>query len=103
MASTIASGLNKAQEALQSVSSKDKKTVDLSRDTVDVHSSEPQTTDYGVRIENPDNWLKVVTDRQTGPSLLEDQIAREKVKALLIRSLNSKFLTGILVYLDPAF
>jgi catalase len=86
MASTIASGLNKAQAALQSVSSKDKKTVDLSRDTVDVHTSEPQTTDHGVRIENPDNWLKVATDRQTGPSLLEDQIAREKVKALLIRN-----------------
>ena len=79
MAETIAWGLDKAQQATQSASSKNKKTVDLARDTVNAHTSEPQTTDHGVRIENPDNWLKVLSDRKTGPSLLEDQIAREKV------------------------
>ncbi|KAJ5594701.1 uncharacterized protein N7459_000909 [Penicillium hispanicum] len=72
-------GLKKAQEATQSASSKDKKTVDLSRDTFNAHTNHPQTTDNGVRIENPDNWLKVANDTQTGPSLLEDQIAREKI------------------------
>lgn len=82
MTTAIASGLNKAQEATQSAASKNKKTVDLSRDTVNVHTSQPQTTDHGVRIENPDNWLKVADDRKTGPSLLEDQIAREKVNSL---------------------
>lgn len=79
MNTAITRGLNKAQQATQSVSSKDKKIVDLSRDTVDVHTNEPQTTDHGVRIENPDNWLKVASGCETGPSLLEDQIAREKV------------------------
>ena len=79
MATTVASGLEKARQATQSASSKNKKIVDLSRDTVDAHTSEPQTTDPGVRIENPDNWLKVTSDRKTGPSLLEDHIAREKV------------------------
>ncbi|KAJ5581367.1 hypothetical protein N7450_007668 [Penicillium hetheringtonii] len=79
MNTAITRGLNKAQQATQSVSSKDKKIVDLSRDTVDVHTNEPQTTDHGVRIENPDNWLKVASGCETGPSLLEDQIAREKI------------------------
>ncbi|KAJ5985746.1 hypothetical protein N7499_007963 [Penicillium canescens] len=79
MAATITRGLEKAQQASQSASSKNKKTVDLSHDTVDAHTSKPQTTDHGVRIENPDNWLKVASDRKTGPSLLEDQIAREKI------------------------
>ena len=79
MTTTIASGLEKARQAAQPALSGDKKTADLSRDTVDTHTSEPQTTDHGIRIQNPDNWLKVTSDRKTGPSLLEDQIAREKV------------------------
>lgn len=79
MATAIATGLNKAQRATQSASSKNKKLVDLSRDTINVHTNEPQNTDNGVLIENPDNWLKVVDERKTGTSLLEDQIAREKV------------------------
>jgi catalase len=79
MTATVASGLEKAQQAIQSASSKNKKTVDLSPDTVDACTHQPQTTDHGVRIRNPDNWLKVTSDRKTGPSLLEDNIAREKV------------------------
>ena len=71
-------GINMTQYA----SSSNKKIVDLSRDTVDAHTNEPQTTDHGVRINNTDNWLKVGNERHTGPSLLEDQIAREKVTGL---------------------
>lgn len=37
MATAIASGLGKADEAIQSASSKDKKLVDISRQTVNVH------------------------------------------------------------------
>jgi catalase len=37
------------------------------------------TTDYGVRYGNPDDWLRVVSNDQTGPSLLEDPIGREKI------------------------
>jgi len=80
MTTAIAAGLQKAQQGTMSVSSKNKKTVDMSKDTVDVHTSDPQTTDHGVRIENPDNWLRAVDGQHTGPSLLEDQIAREKVR-----------------------
>ena len=45
----------------------------------DVHSGQPMTTDYGIKISNPDNWLKIASSQATGPHLLEDQVAREKV------------------------
>jgi catalase len=79
MATKIAGGLHKAQEVLQNTSSKSKKLVDLERDTADAHTQQPLTTDHGVRISNTDQWLRVTNDRRTGSSLLEDQIAREKI------------------------
>ena len=57
----------------------DKKLMDLARDTADIHIPTPFTTDHGTRVSNTDNWLRVVDHSQTGPSLIEDQIAREKV------------------------
>lgn len=81
MATAIAGGLHKAQEVVKSASSsKGKKLVDLERETNDVHAKTPFTTDHGVSVSNTDNWLKVVDDNRSGPSLLEDQIAREKVR-----------------------
>ncbi|PYH42895.1 catalase catA [Aspergillus saccharolyticus JOP 1030-1] len=79
MASIVAGGLERAQEAVKSASNKNKKAVDLERDTVDVTTEQRQTTDHGVPISNTDNWLKAVDGDRTGPSLLEDQIAREKI------------------------
>lgn len=57
----------------------DGKHADLQKDTVDVYAKQHMTTDHGVKISNPDQWLRVVDEKKTGPSLLEDQIAREKV------------------------
>lgn len=80
MANIVAGGLHKVQEAVQGAASKDKKLVDLAPDTHNVQSSkEPLTTDHGVRISDTDHWLKEVNDNHTGPMMLEDQIAREKV------------------------
>lgn len=79
MTSTVAGGLHKVQEAIQSAAGQDKKLIDLSRDTADVHKKTKFTTDHGVPVSDTDHWLKVVNDRTSGPSLLEDQIAREKV------------------------
>ena len=83
MATVIAGGLHKAQEVLQSTASKNKKMVDLESSTANVHTSQGITTDHGTRVENTDNWLKTMDGKRTGPSLLEDQIAREKVCHLL--------------------
>ncbi|KAJ6084360.1 hypothetical protein N7486_011160 [Penicillium sp. IBT 16267x] len=59
--------------------SKGDKIADMAKDTVDVHTKQNMTTDYGIKITDPDHWLRVVSDSNTGPSLLEDQIAREKI------------------------
>lgn len=37
------------------------------------------TSDYGVKQNNTDQWLRVASEDQTGPSLLEDAFGREKV------------------------
>ncbi|KAG6817783.1 hypothetical protein H0H87_003191 [Tephrocybe sp. NHM501043] len=56
-----------------------KKVQDLDRVTTDTTtSSQGLTTDFGSKISDTDNWLKV-SDGGTGPSLLEDHIGREKL------------------------
>lgn len=61
------------------MTSTDTKLADLQKDTVELNNNQHMTTDYGAKISNPDNWLRVVDEKHSGPSLLEDQIAREKV------------------------
>ena len=79
MATSVAAGLQKAQQAVQSAATSNKKLVDLEANTVDSTSKKPQATDHGVGITDPDHWLHAGSDQQVGPSLLEDQIAREKI------------------------
>ncbi|KAJ5681646.1 uncharacterized protein N7477_001586 [Penicillium maclennaniae] len=52
---------------------------DMARDTVELNGEQHMTTDYGVKISDPDHWLRVGDNKHIGPSLLEDQIAREKI------------------------
>jgi catalase len=80
MASSIVSGIQKAEEAVRNTASHDKKDADMSRDTAEVRKDTKMTTDFGCPVSNTDNWLRAVDPQRTGPSLLEDQIAREKVK-----------------------
>lgn len=38
------------------------------------------TTDHGTKVQDTDHWLKAIdANGRVGPSLLEDQIAREKI------------------------
>ncbi|KAJ7589849.1 catalase-like domain-containing protein [Mycena floridula] len=55
------------------------KEADLLKDTVVPSASQSLTTDHGVFASNTDDWLKVASSGGTGPFLLEDQIAREKI------------------------
>lgn len=59
--------------------SADGKAADMAKDTVNIRDKQHMTTDYGIKISDPDHWLRVVDDENIGPGLLEDQIAREKV------------------------
>ncbi|KIK49559.1 hypothetical protein CY34DRAFT_796992 [Suillus luteus UH-Slu-Lm8-n1] len=63
-----------------------RKVVDLQRDTVQgVQDKQALTTDHGVKVSDTDNWLKIIGSendselKKNGPSLLEDQIGREKI------------------------
>jgi len=77
--SAVSSGLEKLQEKLDG-SLEGQKLANLASDTKDYHDPKNRiTTDYGVKQTNTDDWLKVVTEDHTGPSLLEDHAAREKI------------------------
>ncbi|KAI9044243.1 catalase-domain-containing protein [Aspergillus affinis] len=52
---------------------------DLERDTVELSGVQHMTTDFGVKISDPDHWLRVGDAKHNGPPLLEDSLAREKV------------------------
>lgn len=76
----------------------DPKRRDLKHDIIDCTSESCLTTDYGIKVCDTDNWsvfpkstilqrslitfrrLKVSDGQRAGPSLLEDQIAREKIQ-----------------------
>lgn len=77
--SVISSGLEKVQQQLGG-SLEGQKAAQLANNTKDYHDPKNRiTTDYGVKQNNTDDWLKVVTEDKTGPSLLEDHAAREKI------------------------
>jgi hypothetical protein len=82
MASQIlATASNVAEKAKEMTSAKNTKIAQLAADTKDVHDKSWRiTSDYGVKQNNTDDWLKVATDDQQGPMLLEDHFAREKVR-----------------------
>jgi hypothetical protein len=81
MASQIlATASNVAEKAKEMTSAKNVKVAQLAADTKDVHDkSWKMTTDYGVKQNNTDDWLKVATEDKQGPLLLEDHFGREKV------------------------
>jgi hypothetical protein len=42
-------------------------------------SKQHMTTDFGHKVSDPDHWLRVTSKDSIGGTLLEDQVAREKV------------------------
>ncbi|KAK4974755.1 catalase A [Elasticomyces elasticus] len=77
--SVLSTGLEKVQETLNG-SLEGKKVAQLAKDTKDYHDPKSRiTTDYGVRQSNTDDWLKVASEDKTGPMLMEDHAAREKI------------------------
>lgn len=79
MASTI---LAKASEKVQTMAGENvTKVSNLKGEVKEVNENKDAriTSDYGVKQTNTDDWLKVVNEDKTGPMLLEDPFAREKV------------------------
>lgn len=71
-----------ATTATKNTKSADGKIADLQKDTYELNDKAHMTTDYGIKISDPDRWLRVANEKNTGLTLLEDQIAREKVRSL---------------------
>ena len=68
-------------DSVRSTLSSNPKHSDLKKDTHETSTTATMRTDFGVAISDPDNWLKLASADSShgGPSLLEDNIAREKI------------------------
>lgn len=77
MSSIVPDTLKKAGNVIMGQGNK--KNAQLAENMVEVNAKAPMTTDFGTKIENTDDWLRVSNNDKTGPMLLEDAIAREKV------------------------
>lgn len=88
MAQSVANGVRALGETIGSSMSSNKKVADLQRDIRDAHSKQNTTTDFGTKVHDVDNWLKTADEKSNyvGPSLLEDQIGRERVSETNISS-----------------
>ncbi|KAK3369595.1 catalase-like domain-containing protein [Lasiosphaeria ovina] len=78
MASIMSSTAQKVQHAVMGPREGDK-TADFLKDTKEMTPNARLTTDYGVKQTSADDWLKVVSQDKTGPALLEDPFARERI------------------------
>lgn len=67
---------NKAKTAM---GVQDAKAAQMQPDIQEPSKDSRITTDFGVKQENTDDWLKVVSNDHTGPHLVEDTAGREKV------------------------
>lgn len=80
---TLKAAPGAAADAMQHLTGSNAKINDLAPNIRDSSkSSATMTSDYGAPISDTDHWLKVVNPQNPnghGPSLLEDQFAREKV------------------------
>ena len=79
MQSVLGGTVQKAGEALSGGVSSNKKVDDMKRDYRNVDSTQPLTSDFGVKQTSHDIWLSASTGDRQGPQLLEDNISREKV------------------------
>ncbi|KAK0747386.1 catalase-like domain-containing protein [Apiosordaria backusii] len=55
------------------------KVADLQKETKEMTDKARLTTDYGVKQTSADDWLRIVNNDKTGPMLLEDPFARERI------------------------
>ena len=92
----VASGA--AAQAVYSLTGSNAKIHDLAPDVISCNKNDSKmTSDYGAPISDTDHWLKVVDPHNPnghGPSLLEDQFAREKVS----KRSHGRYLSSYVLY-----
>jgi len=79
MQSVLGGTVQKAGEAISGAMSSNKKITEMKNDVRYQTSSDPLTSDFGVKNISHDNWLSASTGDRQGPQLLEDNFAREKI------------------------
>lgn len=84
MASLIPEAIKSATDTV--MGSGGDKIADLSKDTKEPTDKTHLTSDYGVKLPDPEHWLSVSSEDRQGPSLIEDPFSREKVRLHLITS-----------------
>lgn len=65
---------------------KGRKVADLDTVTQSVSPNDRVTSDFGVKMGNVDEWLRVASAEKTGPMLLEDSFSREMVSIPILVS-----------------
>ncbi|KAI1797596.1 catalase [Ganoderma leucocontextum] len=77
----MSSTIGAVKEAYTFLTGETPKVADLAKETIDLGKPPRKgiTTDHGVYVSDTDNWLTAADGNRPGPSLLEDQIAREKI------------------------
>ncbi len=78
MTDRVPETMQKVMHAVYGASEGDK-LKDLAQNTKDMTGKDRLTTDYGVKQSTADDWLKAASPDKTGPLLLEDPFARERV------------------------
>ncbi|KAK6077916.1 catalase [Seiridium cupressi] len=73
----ISSAVQKVEDTM--AGQKGAKSAQLERDSIAPTKDDRITTDFGVKQGNTDDWLKATNGESSGPSLLEDSFAREKI------------------------
>jgi len=69
MSAALSTGLEKLQSTLDG-STEGAKIQQLAKDTKNVHDPKAKiTTDFGMKVSNTDDWLKVATEDKTGYAL----------------------------------
>ena len=81
MQSVLGGTVQKATEAVSGAMSSNKKLADMKKETRHLDNKSNLTTDFGVKQVSHDEWLQASTEDRQGPLLLEDNFAREKVRA----------------------
>ncbi|KAI5843878.1 catalase-like domain-containing protein [Morchella snyderi] len=69
-----------ATHKVNEIATTNEKILDLYPNTVSFDKNkQTMTTDHGTKVNDADHWLKATGPNGQGPSLLEDQIARERI------------------------
>lgn len=76
------SGTMSTSKAINGGTTVNKKLKDMEQDVYDVEKPQHMTTDFGQKVSNTDNWLKVGSKNYVRAHLLEDQVGREKMSKI---------------------